>query len=570
MYDPGTEQQAADHSEMHSATLDLYDVLQKSTSKELARTKTSSWRTQEFAQKSPVPDSLAQVVLPGQSPLARGASRGVTQTQGLQDLATWYADHPDGGSKKYSLQEWNACRQHVRQSAVHRHRMSSTSRRFASQKRSVISGHLQEKSAETRRSLQHRIMAVEDKEAAVMQASARVATEIESLRRGIRDHINYLQTQFVFPHKCNVACLRFRDGRIGIDRVVDDVEIALCKERDMLENSAEVHLKPTLADAEGVLASLEACKTSLDDDGQRKRIAARVDGNAEVEPVCRCGRLWPRLEGGGCLLWHFRVGKIVSAHAGDCAQVLAVPSTQQHVESDAVQVRPPDAVDVGTWEAVTHQLVDDASGLCAQGAMARRRMRTAQKTCTAATGAHQAMCSKAFARSVRRAAKAVADDERLIAETTTEITTLKREIGSLQELIESQEIPLKIATNRLRERTARPGAERTMDRAHKALIQEVAELNAAVAALKAEMDTTVSNLRELYVSSHSRSHCLQPATSTCMYCLRAHTHAHRVCLMSRMLTAVRVCFVPDHHDGVVLGPFFNTSLRVHMKLPICV
>eukprot|EP00041_Stephanoeca_diplocostata_P014895 m.282149 g.282149 ORF g.282149 m.282149 type:complete len:532 (-) comp19843_c0_seq2:124-1719(-) len=531
MYDPGTEQQAADHSEMHSATLDLYDVLQKSTSKELARTKTSSWRTQEFAQKSPVPDSLAQVVLPGQSPLARGASRGVTQTQGLQDLATWYADHPDGGSKKYSLQEWNACRQHVRQSAVHRHRMSSTSRRFASQKRSVISGHLQEKSAETRRSLQHRIMAVEDKEAAVMQASARVATEIESLRRGIRDHINYLQTQFVFPHKCNVACLRFRDGRIGIDRVVDDVEIALCKERDMLENSAEVHLKPTLADAEGVLASLEACKTSLDDDGQRKRIAARVDGNAEV---------------------------------------LAVPSTQQHVESDAVQVRPPDAVDVGTWEAVTHQLVDDASGLCAQGAMARRRMRTAQKTCTAATGAHQAMCSKAFARSVRRAAKAVADDERLIAETTTEITTLKREIGSLQELIESQEIPLKIATNRLRERTARPGAERTMDRAHKALIQEVAELNAAVAALKAEMDTTVSNLRELYVSSHSRSHCLQPATSTCMYCLRAHTHAHRVCLMSRMLTAVRVCFVPDHHDGVVLGPFFNTSLRVHMKLPICV
>lgn len=55
--------------------------------------------------------------------------------------------------------------------------------------------------------------------------------------------------------------------------------------QDMLEKSADAHLKPTLLEAEAVLVSLEECKANLDADRKRKRAAASVDSSAEVNVV---------------------------------------------------------------------------------------------------------------------------------------------------------------------------------------------------------------------------------------------------------------------------------------------
>ena len=79
--------------------------------------------------------------------------------------------------------------------------------------------HLAHKQAGTVACITERIETVDKLQGRVKRAQDATLKQVEALTRGINELVHYINTRFSWPRKCNFACLEFREGRIGIDRV---------------------------------------------------------------------------------------------------------------------------------------------------------------------------------------------------------------------------------------------------------------------------------------------------------------------------------------------------------------
>jgi hypothetical protein len=98
--------------------------------------------------------------------------------------------------------------------------------------------------------------------------------ETERNLTGLKQQTKQLETWIAsrtkWPSKVNETCQAFRDQRIGIDLVMDKVEIQLGRERDMLMTTATDKPYTRLDEAYATEAQLQALLVELDDDIRRK------------------------------------------------------------------------------------------------------------------------------------------------------------------------------------------------------------------------------------------------------------------------------------------------------------
>lgn len=441
-----------------SSTLQLYAQLKNTL--DTGRIKTLDYKSRPYRVTGRVPDALAGVTLPGVSPMGTGikttmiAGELETKKVGLKDLACWYDEQND--SKKYSVHEWKQTGNYVQQTSRQRQRLSSAARQAAELKRNTVHTHLALKQAGTVQCITTRIETVDKLQARVKKAQDATLKQIEHMTRGINELVHYINTKFSWPRKCNYACLEFREGRIGIDRIVDKVEVGLGKEKVMLESMAAKELEPVLLESQQQLDELKQVYALLAEDRDRKRRARTVDQKTK---------------------------DLNTKEIGDgFEQVVAKPDT---------------AISVQAWEQQAVKLLERAKAGVDQSKRLRKAMKDTMAMCNDVVRQHQQTLARGFVKARARAAQACFTNDTIIAETRAEIIVVDAEIFKLFDVIAEQEVPLKYAATRLKERASRPDEERTLDLAHKALIEEVAELEAAVASLMDEVDTNSRNKQDL-------------------------------------------------------------------------
>jgi len=164
---------------------------------------------------------------------------------------------------------------------------------------------------------------------------------------------------------------------------------------------------------------------------------------------------------------------------------------------EEVQARPTTAISVEEWEEHGQSMLDQVKIAITKASKMRKKMKTEINECTESITKQQDSLEKRFRRSKARAEKSVQTTESILKQTRDEIKVVDNEIEHLIHAIEEQEVPLKYATSRLKERTNRCDTERTLDPAHERLIEEIAELESAMRALTDELDTNEHNRIDL-------------------------------------------------------------------------
>ena len=159
---------------------------------------------------------------------------------------------------------------------------------------------------------------------------------------------------------------------------------------------------------------------------------------------------------------------------------------------EQVVAKPETAISVQAWEQQAVRLLERTKTAVDQAKRLRKAMKDTMQYSDDVVKQHQATLARSFAKARARGEQAVATTDEIIAETRAEIVVVDAEIFKLFDVIAEQEVPLKYAASRLKERASRPDEERTLDIAHKALIEEVAELEAAVRVVVDVHDSSLS------------------------------------------------------------------------------
>eukprot|EP00040_Diaphanoeca_grandis_P031033 m.184833 g.184833 ORF g.184833 m.184833 type:complete len:533 (-) comp32209_c0_seq1:95-1693(-) len=459
---PENEQESDAEAPKFVGTIRMYHKLNETA--DLGKTKTRTYSSSSYKLQQRVPDTLTDVTLPGVSPFAGRLSQTATSrppstsedTINLHELKDWYGEQQD--KKKYSLGEWKECNTYVRGVSRQRQRSSMTALSISEHKRGSVSKTLAQRHLATTNSIQSRIKGVDAFKQRIKNAQEGTMRQIDLLTKAINELIHYINTKFSWPRKCNLACFQLRDQRIGIDKVLDKVEVALNKERDMLESIAAKNLEPVLLLAQATLEELKSVYQRLTEDRDRKSASTSVDHNA-----------------------------VHLAHREQDLQLYA----------EEVQARPTTAISLEQWEKDGQAMLDWTKAVISEASKVRKQMKSEIGKCTEAVAKQQAAIEKTFKRSRARSEKAVATTEHILKQTRDEIGVVDNEIEQLVQAIEEQEVPLKYATSRLKERSKRPDAERTIDMAHRRLIEEIAELEGAVRTLTDELDTNERNRIDL-------------------------------------------------------------------------
>jgi len=168
-------------------------------------------------------------------------------------------------------------------------------------------------------------------------------------------------------------------------------------------------------------------------------------------------------------------------HAHVCGRRLQDLNTKEIEDGfEQVVAKPETAISVQAWEQQAVRLLERTKAAVDKAKRLRKAMKDTMEYCDDVVKQHQATLARSFAKAQARGEQAVATNDEIIAETRAEIVVVDAEIFKLFDAIAEQEVPLKYAAARLKERASRPDEERTLDIAHKALIEEVAELEAAV------------------------------------------------------------------------------------------
>eukprot|EP00039_Didymoeca_costata_P020589 m.341815 g.341815 ORF g.341815 m.341815 type:complete len:508 (+) comp20544_c0_seq1:74-1597(+) len=442
-----------------TGTMNLFGTLREHAPAVEGVEHTKRYRTASYKPQEQTPDTLQGVTLPGVSSLARsmsGKRSGPPGQIGLKELSKWYEEQ-NLGSAKYTESEWKQSLKFVKDSGLTRKNMSSQARASAVKNRRRISSHLGKKGQEVQSNFVHRIEDIQQARKDLKRCHESCCDELKALQRRLEEAEEFRNSRFTWPMRVNEACLEFREKRIGIDRVMDQVEIELLKEKETVQSIADATVDKVITRTKDLVSRLQTQCESLQEDLDRKATSMKIDQNTKALP----------------------------------------PSRALPVHYDNVQARPATAVELSHWRTNSKQLIAETNSMMENSVKLRKRL---TRVCNKAEDEMLACCeqaSNAVAKGLRRAQYARDAVCKLLEDVKYEIATNEKERTSLEELIAAQEIPLRLTTTQLKERTERPTGEETNDEVHQSLVEKVAELDAAVEALTNELNTNLYNQEEL-------------------------------------------------------------------------
>lgn len=155
--------------------------------------------------------------------------------------------------------------------------MSTKSRASASRNRSRIASHLELKKDQTKSNFARRVDEVKSAREALTKCLKECEEDHEKLTQKLAVTEDMVSTRFDWPIVVNQACVKFREQRIGIDRVMDRLEIELLKENDMLNRVSSEQFEEPIYQTKRLLEALEHCMFLLNEDIKRKEGAEAID-----------------------------------------------------------------------------------------------------------------------------------------------------------------------------------------------------------------------------------------------------------------------------------------------------
>eukprot|EP00039_Didymoeca_costata_P027909 m.19459 g.19459 ORF g.19459 m.19459 type:complete len:503 (-) comp6587_c0_seq2:84-1592(-) len=427
----------------------------------IAELRTQKWKTEKYKPSSDPPDKIRGFQLPGVSPLAEQVLKSKSGPPGqinLAALSRWYlAQNTEG--KKHTIDEWSSTLEYVRKRALERTAASSGTRSSSVNNRKGIAAEIQNQETSVKSQFGNHLSEVGKYKSRLENLVTTIRREIKAMKVTIKELEGWVAARTKWPLKVNEKCSYFRDQRLGIDLVADDVEIELGKENEILNTAIAENTNSVLEESYDVLHDMEEIEKALLADIERKGSAHTIDKS---------------------------MMKLQLTGAKD-----------QMLSLDSVHPRPATALDAEDWRYATNALIGRAEQSFQNCDTLRTTMKKATGHCDAILRKYAMGVDLALRTKVNQAEEAVNIVYDLLLETKKEIQATDREVLKIEKAIDSHLPPLSYATKRLEERQARPETERTIDSVHEALIQEVAELDAATSALQDELNVNLCNLEEL-------------------------------------------------------------------------
>ena len=345
----------------------------------------------------------------------------------------------------------------VKSRAVNRRSESSAGRNSSSANRVAVADFLTQANGAVKTAFSSHLNEVGSYVRRLNDLRKTMEREIKTMMQAVKQLEGAIASRTDWPIKVNEKCMHYRDQRLGIDLVSDDVEIQLGKEYQMLTTVVAAESTQVLEDSYAAHADMEDILVKLKADIARKEANQLID--------VRMNSLKPAI------------------------------TMDTHL--DCVELRPTQAIDVERWREVTDALIKRAEDSMTDCDELRTTMLNVPAKCDLQVRSFSDAVNSALSAKTEQAAEALDEVKTLLLATKDEIAHTTQEVKTLERSIDAQMIPLNYATTRLEQRRTRPGAENTIDTVHEHLIREVAEMDNAVSALQEELNINMSNLEDL-------------------------------------------------------------------------
>ncbi|KAJ8280774.1 hypothetical protein GJAV_G00058830 [Gymnothorax javanicus] len=259
------------------------------------------------------------------------------------------------------------------------------------------------------------------------------------------------------PLKIIMQCLSERENHVGIDRVHDQLERELMKEKEVLEGVISL-LQRTLEQTNEQLRLNRSAKYSLEKDLQRKFEAEQIDDRCSV---------------------------LTNASPGQShTDGMDWPAPSAHVTPDG-------------WERCTEANISQAERQRISSTSLRALIdRVLSQTASDMRSQHQAT-SAALQLRIQETKDAKEQLEDRLNEVQVEIANQERSIESLAVAIQAKQGPLTVAQKRLALRGQRPDIELCLDTAQIQLSAELQDLTAHVERLEVSLSDSEMELKAL-------------------------------------------------------------------------
>eukprot|EP00039_Didymoeca_costata_P020397 m.341117 g.341117 ORF g.341117 m.341117 type:complete len:517 (+) comp19832_c0_seq1:221-1771(+) len=408
-----------------------------------------------------IPEEIKDFTLPGASPMAQELFRERVGSSAIPEkpfsgLARWYKEN---NPQKFSKDEWEHARDYISKSAVAKRASSSVMRQRTETTKHTTQKNVQTSGGQVRGRLIDRVQDIKKIIKKLRNSKYLTDAQINMMEQSLRTMKNFSSTRFQWPLSANTECCTLRDGRIGIDYVEDDVDIQLQKESEMLQTVGTSILN-SVGKSEEVLDFMRKISDELHADIRRKQITTQCDHALEKLTLdARALRL--------------------NLNALD-------PSTKK------------DMIREDDWRGASLALMDAASDAIEKSQKLRKEMQERTDEIEEMLKRYEGDVTMSMRARLSEYEAALQEDEQILLQCRFEIQTTDKEIKNLLQAIDNKQNPLKRNTTRLERRfDGRPAEERTDDTVNLSLVNEAAEISAAVDALQTELDIQEGNLVEL-------------------------------------------------------------------------
>ncbi|XP_028648726.1 tektin-3 [Erpetoichthys calabaricus] len=269
------------------------------------------------------------------------------------------------------------------------------------------------------------------------------------------------------PLQVAQECLYYREKRMSIDLVHDEVEKNLLQEVETIKSCQE-RMRRHLDRANSQLASNRAAQHELEKDMNDKLMAHRIDD--------KCHQLRNASDG-------------ISYHRG--------------VETFEIKSSLPES-----WAKFTDDNILLSQSERAASAKLRNDIENLLNVTSNEMWSQFNTVNVSFANRLSETADTKNKLQVHLAKTLQEIFQTEMLIEALKKSIRDKESPLKVAQTRLDERTRRPNMELCRDSAHLRLVNEVREINDTIQNLKLRLQEAENTLQMLVNTKVSLEHDL--------------------------------------------------------------
>ncbi|XP_050394478.1 tektin-4 [Patella vulgata] len=250
--------------------------------------------------------------------------------------------------------------------------------------------------------------------------------------------------------------LNCRQRRVGVDMVQDDVELALLKEVEIINNVQDL-LKRTISQSEKQIVLNRDAKQNLEMDWSDKKEALEIDTRAAA-------------------LRNHHTNKQFYPGAAKFEEIQSTPESWAQFSHDNIVRGEHERMASIQLRTMIDNILEDTS----------RDMR--EQCDTVDTALHKRVVEVEDAKTKM---------EENLGKICDEISSQEKNIEMLKKSIRDKEDPMKVAQTRLHNRTFRPNVELCRDPVQYELVGEVNEISQSIDALHAKLNSAENKLKDL-------------------------------------------------------------------------